>query len=746
MRVGESTKRKDGGRKVAGLAEYPSDVDDGERLHAAVLRSNVSHGRLVEFRAEGARSMPEVEAVVSREELLGGFDPLIRHHGDVVAAIAAKTPEAAAEAIRRIEYRVERLDPIHDPETAFDEEAPQLHQSDTGFSKFGRRHAVNVENPAYARNVDDYHRLELGDVDAGFEAASFVHEGEYRTPRVAHCNLDTHFCLATWNQGTLELFETIGAPRAAERKLSKLLDVDEERISVDTPATSGSSFGGRSLPKLTVEPVAATLAKVTERPVQLQFDREEEFVVGESRHWTRCRIKTGVSAEGKLEALEIEMLADTGGYPNGVGHIVLTNSMERPLDLYDVSNYRFEGVSVYTNNPPAGEYRGIGVTQMTFALESHVDEVAREIGMAPDQFRRQNFVSEGDERPHTGVPIESCGLEECLARGMKTFSHAREGSSTDRDVLRGTGIAAGAHTTGSGSADKESSEARIQLDETGRFTVETPAVDLGQGSDTVLTQIVAEGLNVPPARIHSERFSPDAAFDDDLGSVASRTTYVIGMAALKTAKSMRALLEERAAVELGVEPRSVQLQDDVVVSATGASIPLTEVVRRAEDDRLVARERVTTAHTPPGYGIHFAAVEVDRRTGAVDVLTYVAAQDVGFAINPKLVEGQLEGAVSHGIEFALSSELRIEQGVPKNANLADYPVISPWEMPDTLACELIESNERTGPFGAKGVGTPSLPPVAPAILNAIRDATGIRFTEPPVDSEAIYFGINDVSN
>lgn len=744
--VGRATRRKDGRAKARGTARYPTDLDRPDALVAGVVRSHRPHARVASVTTDAAAAVEGVAAVVTREELPGGFDDRVRHYGDVIAAVAGDSRDAVERACRAIEYDLDPLTAVHDPRESVREDAPVV-QEDPSFGQ-PDRHPVSVDDPEYVRNVDDYHSLSVGDVEAGFEAADHVYEASYRTPRVTHCNLDRHCCLAEWDGDTLRLTETVGNRGHAEESLERLFGDCEVEV-VQAPH-SGSSFGGRSLSKLTLEPVAGTLARETDRPVRLAFDREDEFSAAESRHATYLDLKAGATDDGRLTALSVDAVADTGPYPNGVGHVVLSACRSRPLDLYRVDNYRFEGVSAFTNNPPAGEYRGIGVTQITWALESHLDELARRAGFDPMAFRRRNWVETGYERPHTGEPLTSCGLRECLDRGRETFDDLRADStessdsgdgSEGKDPIRyGWGVGAGGQiTTPAAGNNDDYAEARLVLSADGSLVAHTGAIDVGQGAKTVLAQLAAERTGMPVERVEVEGYDPDDGVADKYGSIANRTTYLIGGAVTDAADGLTERLRTRAADRFGESPDELTVSDGRVEAPDGRTVPVTDLV----DDPLAVTGRAETDDAPVAYGVHFAEVAVDAETGAVDLRTYVAAQDVGYAINPTLVEGQLEGAVQHGVEFATLSELELSGGVPENASLADYPVSSPHEMPDRLACELIESNEESGPYGAKGVGTPSIPPVAPAITNAIRDAVGTRFTRAPVRDEDVFFALRE---
>ena len=739
--VGRDTRRRDSWEKLTGRAQFPTDLERPEMLHAGVLRSQQPHAEIASVRTDAAESIDGVACVVTRTEFLGGFDDRVRHYGDAIAAVAAESRAGVRAALDVIEYELEPLESVHDPAESVRDGAPVLHEESRtpdGVPDYGQpvRHPRNVENPEYEQNVDDYHRLSVGDLEAGFAAADHILEETYRTPRVNHCNLDRHCCLAEWDGDRLELVETIGNRTHTEHVLEALFD-DRFEVTILTPPAAGSSFGGHSLETLTLEPVAATLARETDRPVRLAFDREAEFTAGDSRHPTTLTLRAGITDGGRLTALDVDVVTDTGAYPNSVGHIVLNSCRHRPLDLYRLENYRFEGVSVFTNNTPSGEYRGIGVTQITWALESHVDELARQAGLDPIAVRERNWVETGDERPYSGQPITSCGLRECLDRGKASFERRRDADEDGH--LHGWGMAAGTQvSTPASEHNTDYTETELVANPDGTVTAIVGAIDLGQGSETALTQIVAEetGLSIDRITVRSKTHDDD--IEDKYGSVANRSTYLIGRAVAEAAEELTDAIRQRASDRFAVPVDRISIEGGQL-HGDGDTADLSTVLT----EPVSATARAETNYAPSSYGVHFASVAVDPETGGVDLRTYVAAQDVGYAINPAMVEGQLHGAVQHGVEFATLAELELDRGIPENPNLADYPVSSPHELPDDLIVEIIESNEESGPYGAKGVGTPAITPVAPAITNAIRDAVGTRFTTAPVRDEDVFFALRE---
>lgn len=732
--VGHNVVKVDMDDKITGKAKYGSDIQPDGILHAAVVRSRHVHAIIQSVDISAAESMEGVRAIVTRDQLLGQFDNRVRYYGDVIAAVAATTHEVAIKAAESIISTLEPLPSIHDPKRAIQSGSPKVHDvNNPNFGQHGR-HEFVVENSEYVQNIDDYHYVCIGDVEEGFLEADFIFEHEYISPRVNPCNLDTHCTIAEWDGDTVVFTETLGAPSRSRDEIADLMGIPHEQVRVVMPPVISSSFGARSVPQLSFEPVAATLSREAGGvPVKLWFDREEEFTATDHRHQTFYNIKMGITSEGIITAAKIDLVADTGAYPNGVGHIVLSNGLSRPLEIYKIPHYEFEGVSAFTNNLIAGEFRGIGSTQLGYALESHMDEMARRANIDPITFRLLNFVEEGYARPNTGRPIESCGLVECVERGLETFKKIQSGPSEDPEKLRGWGMAAGTHTTGLGAVDMDSSEVKFILSPTGSLTVEVEVLDHGQGTDTVMTQIASEETGIDISNILVRHYADTDSADAYLGSVASRSTYITGLAVQEAGRNLLTAIADILPAPYDPKQHSEISIADNCVSFGSDSIPLSDLF----EESLISTGFAESELNPPAYGAHFAEVEVDALTGHVDILSYVAAQDVGFAINPKMVEGQLEGAISQGIEFALRSEVKLDRGIPLNPNLADYSVISPWEMPKTLICEIVESNEESGPYGAKGIGTPAMPPIAPAIINAIRDATGIRFSKAPVESEHI---------
>lgn len=685
MTLGRTVAPKGAEAKLTGHGRFATDVDRPGLLHAAVLRSAVPHAEVEEIDVERAARGPGVAGVLTRREL--GLDSRVRQYGDVIAAVAASTAEQAHQALAAIDYRLRELPSVHDPAAAM-----------SGGPVLYSEHPDNVTC-----------RMEVSyGTPAEVIAASEVRlDATYRSGRPTHCNLARHCCIAQASgDGAIEVLTSVDAPYFARSELAHALDLAEERVRIVLPELASSSFGGRSGISRLCEPIAARLAlSLPGRPVRLEFEPEEEFVAGHTRHPVAIRVLAGATADGQLQALDVDVTADHGAFPNFVARIVLANCRDRPLDLYDLEHYRFRGRAVVTNNPDAGEMRGIGSTQISYALSCHMDELARLLGMDPLDFQRRNAVHSGQVLRATGRELGGVGLRECLERGAAAIGwHSRGTASTDLGDgrYRGVGLGVGTHTTGLGTFHgADVSNAVLRMDPGGTVDLMVAAPDSGQGSATIYAQIVAEEAGVPYEAVRSLPVDTATAPMDPWGSVASRGAFVVGAAVRDAARRLRERLRDGSQPPITVE---------------GTSVSPTN---------------------PAGYGAYFAEVEVDSRTGEVRVVRVVAALDVGFVVNPQQCRGQIEGAVAMGVELALGSDLALQAGIPHNASFLDYRLASTLDVP-TVEVELIESHEPTGPYGLKGVGTPAMTPILPAICNAIRSATGYRVTDVPIFPETIW--------
>ena len=729
--VGRAIPRLDALRKVTGRGRYASDAPADQALVVKILGSPHPHAVVKHVRVERALAMPGVEAVLTRLEMAAEslvFDERVRFCGDPVAAVAARSEAEALAALEAIEVEYEPLPPLYDPEEALAPGAQQLY-------------------PAYPGNIAEELHQAHGDVEQALRDSPVVLRRRYRTSRVPHANLETHVCIARVDaDGIIDISSTMDGPYRARAEVAEMLGIDERSMRYHAFELSASARGARSHALPTVEPICILLARrVPGRAVRLHFTTEEEFICGSVRHPTVWDVEVGADRDGRLLGVRVRMVADHGSYRNFIARVVLKNACNRLPELYRIEHYRFDGYSVFTTNPDSSSFRGIGSTQLCMVFEACLDELARELGMDPVELRRRNIVHTGWVRPTDGRPIESCGLEECLSRGARAFGwetrEQRRRQASRPWLRRGFGMGLGVHTTGLAPGNREigaagdRTQVLLRMLPGGWAELMAHIIDIGQGSETVLIQIAAHELGLPPERISMPAPSTARTPRDDQGTSGSRTTYLVGRAVQEAARRTRDEILRRAAEHLRQPASELQLRDGVIVSRRDPAVRL-ELGALPGLEQVVGYAEVASTHTPPSYGAAFAEVEVDLETGLTRVVRVVSAQDVGFAIHPRLVEGQVEGAVNDGVEHALYGELILRDGVAWNASFTDYHAVSMAEAPEIQAV-LVESGEATGPYGAKGVGTPALPPIPAAIANAVADATGVRVREYPITPERL---------
>jgi CO/xanthine dehydrogenase Mo-binding subunit len=472
--------------------------------------------------------------------------------------------------------------------------------------------------------------------------------------------------------------------------------------------------------------------------VRFLYDSEHEFSASHTRHPVRLGFRSAYSGDGRLLALDFDLLADHGPFLNEIARVVAVNSCDRVGELLKLENYRFHGVVALTNNPDSGEFRGIASTQLMWALGSHLDDAARRLGIDQVDFWRLNAVHTGHTVLTTGTTLRSCALEECMARGAAAIGWDepdRTPSAPGR--RRGLGMGIGVHTTGLGHEAGDPSRASVKwyMDGTAELLIAAP--DSGQGGTTVYSQIVAEELCIDYRNVRVAPIDTATAPLDPWGTVAARGTYVVGAAVREAARDAKRSLAEHVAEDFEVAADSVRLTGDggLEYGSDARRTELSKVLRRFGG--VVGHGAVNSKVHPPTHGAYFADVEVDELTGQVFVRRVAAALDLGFAINPQACRGQIEGAVAMGQELTLYSSLALEDGVPVNASFFEYHVTRSDEVADIEAILVETAGEPTGPWGAKGIGTPAHVPVAPAIANAVRDALGVRVREIPMLPEVV---------
>lgn len=766
--VGKRVPRLDAMKLVLGKPAYTDDFTPPGVLHGKILHSPHAHARIKRIDVSKARALPGVRAVLTWQDITpvrfttaGQSHPLpspldtlvldskVRFVGDRVAAVAADTPEIAEQALVLIEVEYELLPPIIEIEDALKPDAPIIHDEKdcTGFK--------GVFQPR--RNLAAHFSAEAGDLEKGYAEAYRVFEGEYRVPQVQHVALEPHVCL-TWldEDNRLVIRSSTQVPFHVRRILAPVLNIPDKRIRVIKPRIGGG-FGGKQ--EIVIEDICAYLTLITNRPVRMEYSREEEFIAARSRHPQILHFKTGVRRDGTISAMTLSLFATTGAY-GGHSLTVQGNTGSKALALYRCPNLRFEMDVVYTNRPPAGAMRGYGAPQGLFALEVHMDEIAAELGMDPVEFRRKNWVQVGDVfalaealgegRKGFPNPLRSTGLAECVAEGTRRIGWERRCDPNwhivpgKPHVRRGLGMAALIH--GSGIPGIDMGGAYLKMNDDASFNLMFGATDLGTGADTVLAQIAAEVLGC-----RAEDVIVYAADTDltpfDKGAYASSATFVSGGAVKKAAEKVAVMIKNVASRMLETPPETLRLEDGCVISTNGESVTLREVALESlhvvDQHQIQAAESHMSLMYAPPFAAQFAEVEVDTQTGEVRVKRLVFGIDCGQPINPDGVEGQIDGGMSMSLGYGLSEEMLFsEDGRLLNGNLRDYHVFRADEMP-AIERFIVPARDPSGPFGAKAAAEIPTDGVAPAIINAIYDATGVRLRQIPATPERVWSALKE---
>jgi 4-hydroxybenzoyl-CoA reductase alpha subunit len=734
--IGKPLPKVDAVSRVTGQAVYADDMLPPRTLHCRILRSPHPHARILSIDTSAARRIPGVVAVITGADLPIKFGILpvtqderalehekVRYVGDPIAAVAATEEEIAAAACDAIAVEYEVLDPVMSIDAALASPKDE-----------------RIQDYGGPNNIHKLVALEFGDMDAGFSRADHVREDVFFFQGNTHLPMEQHSAVATYVDGRVTLWSSTQVVHYVHRALAKVLELPMNRVRV-IGAAHGGGFGGKTDP-FSHEIVVAKLAMITGRPVKCTLTREEVFYAHRGRHPVLMWVRTGVTKDGRITAMHFKTALDGGAYGSyGVASTFYTGALQTVT--YDIPAYRFEGCRVFTNKPPCGPKRGHGTPQPRFAIELHLEKIAHDLGLDPVDLKRRNFVAPMT-RTVNWLRVTSCGLEECTARVMDASGFRARA----RRPGHGMGFAISSYLSGAGTAiywnDMPHSEVQIKVDR-GGVTAYCGAMDIGQGSDSVLAAVVAEELGLQPKDIRLVTADTDST-PIDLGSYSSRVTFMAGNAALEAARKMRALLVEAAAAKMGRPADSV--------SVGGGRIGDFSF----EEASILAEARFGTltsagSYTPPkiagpykgsgvgpspaySYSACVVALDADSRTGLVHVNKVWIAHDVGRAINPLLVEGQVEGSVYMGLGEALMEEQTFRKGLHKWPSMLEYKSPTFLDMPD-VETFLVETNDPEGPYGAKEAGQGPLLPVIPAVSAAVFDALGVWIDEVPVTPEKI---------
>lgn len=794
QQMGENVPAPAGRDIVTGRARYTLDVPAEELpglLHMKLLRSPHPHARIRSIDAAAALTLPGVRAVFTHEDApqqlfstaqhelytddpddTRVLDSVVRFIGQRVAAVVADSVAQAEAGVRAIVVEYEVLDAVFDPELAVLPGAPAVH---------GDKDAELARIACPAGNVVAELHSELGDVVAGFREADVIHEKVYRTQRVQHVSLETHAAIAYFEDddggrpaadgsggastdgtgavgtgaadsaGRLVVRSSTQTPFLTRRSLCRVFNLPEDRVRV-VAGRVGGGFGGKQ--EMLTEDVVVLAALRLRRPVQLEYTRTEQFTAATTRHPFEIKLKAGARRDGTLTALAVDVLTNTGAYGNH-GPGVMFHGCGESLAVYLCANKKVDARAVYTNTVPSGAFRGYGLSQMIFAVESAIDELATEIGMDPMEFRRRNIIRRGDPmlashpEPEQDVLYGSYGLDQCielvadaLERGEERYRKAGL-SDLGQGWVRGTGTALSMIDTVPPRG--HFAHSRLCLLPDGGYRVDVGTAEFGNGTTTVHAQLAATALGTRAGRIQVRQSDTDL-IGHDTGAFGSTGTVVAGKATLAAAEELATRIRTFAA-ELSGVAAGLCVPGIDAVDCAGTSIPLGELHRQA-DERGVALEAEGRWHGSPrsvAFNVHGFAVAVNTGTGELRILQSVQAADAGVVVNPRQCRGQIEGGIAQALGAALYEEVRIgADGTVETDILRQYHIPTFADVPRSEVY-FADTNDSLGPLGAKSMSESPFNPVAPALANAIRNATGVRFAELPLARDRIYLGLREAA-
>ena len=745
--VGKPLTRTDAPGKVTGRTPYAGDYVMPNMLHMRVLRTDIASARLARLDVSKARALKGVACVLTAADLADrtaatdipgqtGQKRLdtdqqilvkerVRYFGEPLALIAAESRDLADQAAELIEFELEPIPGVYDPLEALKPGAPLVYGGD---------------------NIVAERKIKKGDVEAGFAEADLIVENTYKTPFQEHAFLEPEVGLAWVDENDVVNIRVSTQVIEHFRPIADAIGVPHNKVRV-RGALVGGGFGGKE--DMTVEVYLALLAKHTGRPVRLEYSREDSFVGHGKRHPFILTYRTGVTKEGKITALDVQMIADAGAYVFLSPYVILYALVAAP-GPYRVDNLNVFAQAVATNNMYTSAFRGFGALQACAAYEQQMDEIARVLGIDGLELRRRNFLKTGEPMSTGFVPPSAIWTEQCAEQAWAALG---EPTTAQGPIRTGRGLACYQQSYGRLTFLHDTSEAWVGVEMDGTVVVRSGVTDIGAGQVSALGQIAVEVLGVTLDNVVI--YNSDSAVTPLAGTTtATRALYMTGNAAKQAAEGLRARLAERAAQEFGVAPDEIDMafNEVFVIDKPEKTMPLVELVRKCAAEGIHRSELAIfrapfgnfldpetgqgQAHPDYAYGAHAVEVSVDVETGEVEVLKSVAAHDVGQCINPAAVEGQIQGGAQNGQGYALSEEMLYEEGRLVTPSFSEYLMPTAMDMPK-VECIILESRSGVGPFGAKGIGEPAMTAVAPAIANAVADAIGVRVFEMPITPERV---------
>ena len=739
--VGRSVPRLESRDKVTGSAEYIHTMRLPGMLHAKIFRSTVAHGRIRSVDTSAAKKVPGVLHVVTIDDVLNVLpdpyygpafhdQPILAHEkvrfvGEPVAAVIATDPHVADEAVQLITADYEELPAVYDEVEALTTNVYVHEELKPAHAFADLKHLKGARDT----NVALGYRLRRGDFDKAYAAAAHKFEHEFRTQKVLHLSFEPFACICDYKDTQVTFYDSTQGPSFVRSEMARLLGCPENRVRIKVPYV-GSGYGSKLYIKL--EALALALSMIARRPVKIAYTFEEMFYQI-TRHPCTFRIKSGVDRDGRIVARKCEVYWNGGAYAD-IGPRVTQKAGLTASGPYDIDNVSIDSYALYTNTTPSGALRGFGVPQLVWAYEGHMDMMARALNLDPVEFRRKNLMREGREHT-TGQVLEDAPIEKVMDAVLERMRWSRPFDKGNGVVRRGRGFAIAIKAVTS----PTTSVAIVNVSADGSATLYCGTVDMGQGSDTAMAQIVGEMLNIPAESVRVVPRDTDVT-PYDMGTLGSRSLFHMGHAVRRAAEEARDKLKALAR-EVG-EPEGSNIPIAELFrkrygmqagNVIGTGIYKPDYVSPAPDTGL--SPNVTPFWLISGAG---AEVEVDTETGHVKITKLVNVVDCGKAINPHAVETQISGAALMHLGFTMFEKMHLDGGQVTNASLADYKIPGFNDMPVELENLSIDHDQSNGPFGAKGVGEVATFCVSPAIANAIDDAVGVRLMEMPLNPETVY--------
>ena len=740
--VGKNIPLHDIRQKVTGSMKYLGDMDLGNMLHIKLVLSSVANGKVIKIDTSLAEKVPGVVKIYSyantsstkysgsawfkgenTPETETMFSQRVRFVGDRVAAVVAETPEAAKKAAELVKVEYEEYEPVLNVEDYLKDCKGKLHEDEPDY---------------YVKEIS------CGNIEDAMEKAYKVFYDEVETQKIHHAAIENHICVAVPNplEG-ITVYSPCQIVYGVQSTVAQILNMPLNRVRV-VKVPVGGSFGGKQ--ETVLEPICAYIAMDLNRPVKLEFERRESMLSTRTRNATKGYVKTAVDKIGHIIARDIKVILDAGAYTSG-GCKVSIAAGKKSFRLYRIPNQRYKGIVVNTNTPIGGACRGYGSPQIHAITEISMDNVAKSMGIDPVDFRLMHLVQPYDDDP-TGAPnLGNSRIIDCVKKGASEFKWYERKKTSDKGgrYRKGIGMACATHGNGYYGAYHDFTRMNLRMLNDGSLILEAGLHELGCGTIVSIAQIVAEILDVDVSKIHvtegDTKFSPY-----DLGSQASRVTYVCGACAKETALKLKELMLENAAKIYRVPKELIEMKGGYIRVKGDEESQRTygemafEIQKLNKTELYVSHEYESKAN-PGSYAAHFAEVIVDTYTGLVTVNDYLAVHDIGKAINPGFVEGQILGGVQMGIGMALYEEIKFDfKGKPINDSFSKYHVVNAPDMPEVRVL-LIEEGEDYGPYGAKSIGELCTVPVAPAIVNAVNDALGTKLSSLPLTPEKILAAI-----